>query len=546
MELLDLFDEDWKSHEEKRFLNDDTKSETDSFDPEAFQHEGFEHREKYFEEFVPALAAEKRLEAELNDFVPPRLGSINGSPYQALVIRYGVLRNLIQKIDYTETKETLLSEVQSWQQALVDRFSADDFPEDDDLLHLAKACIGYKGDVDDSELHLVYSYFELHNRAESRKHDYYTWLDFFQRLAAIDRFPKVSRTEKQAHALKTIEKGVWSLQEQAIVFEVSRGGEDLVGIPEDYESFVRDWLYYEMSDENFHNMLETLDIFDSQQILVEARDLFGVESGTEGLNAKRRESLVEAGVYPSELLREVVPKDELKSIVDQFGLDAHKRRTDEMIQSIIEYFEHSQKYGTDEPFVDLYLQCFDDISDGNVERIPPQLQELVADESDPSKRMDILFEEATAEIFREGFDLEGTKQLGQTSSGSVADGEIDQDGQWLLWDNKRRTGEFKLTASTRSKIQTYIETKDKQHDVEWFLLIAPEFAESAAKEAEQMEAFVGGIDIRLVRAADFRRLAEYWLDEFARANRELPLTVFHGAGEFDLELAKDTLKKEFS
>lgn len=81
MELQDLFDEGWKSHEKKRFLNDDTKSETESFDPEAFQHEGFEDPEKYLEVFVPALAAEERLGAELNDFTPPRLSSINGSPY---------------------------------------------------------------------------------------------------------------------------------------------------------------------------------------------------------------------------------------------------------------------------------------------------------------------------------------------------------------------------------------------------------------------------------------------------------------------------------
>lgn len=37
-------------------------------------------------------------------------------------------------------------------------------------------------------------------------------------------------------------------------------------------------------------------------------------------------------------------KDELKAIVDEYGLDAHKQKTDEMIETTIAYFEQSQKY----------------------------------------------------------------------------------------------------------------------------------------------------------------------------------------------------------
>ena len=66
----------------------------------------------------------------------------------------------------------------------------------------------------------------------------------------------MSRSEKPEHALDTIEKGLWSLQEQAIVYEISDAdNEDIVGIPEDYAEYVRDWLYYEMSEENYLKML---------------------------------------------------------------------------------------------------------------------------------------------------------------------------------------------------------------------------------------------------------------------------------------------------
>lgn len=81
-------------------------------------------------------------------------------------------------------------------------------------------------------------------------------------------------------------------------------------------------------------------------------------------------------------------------------------------------------------------------------------------------KLDILFEEATGVIFEETFNLENTELKGQHSGGVVADGEIEQDGKWLLWDNKRRTGEFSLGSSTQRAIKDYISRKDQQHDVE--------------------------------------------------------------------------------
>lgn len=546
MELGELVDQDWNSHERKRFIKDETKTKTDSFDPESFKHDGFSDREKYLETYVPALADEERLETELNDFTPPRLNALNDSPYQALVIRYGILRQLIQQPDYSMSKDELLEKVQTWQLDMLNTYSEDDFPDSDDLLHLAEAAVDYKNDVDDSELHMVYSYFEVHNRTRERKNEYYTWLDFFERLSAIDRFPKVRRSDRPEHALDTIEKGLWSLQEQAIVYEVNTDKtSELVGIPEEYIDYVRDWLYYEMSEENYLRMLETLEPFDRQSLLVDVRDQYGIESKTGGRNDRRRESIVEGGVFPSELLRYALTKDELKEIVDRYGLDAHKQKTDEMISAIIDYFEQSQKsFEDDDPAVELYLGAYEDIADGTVQQVPPQLQDLV-DADNPGDKLDVLFEDATAEIFSEVFNLDGTNLLGQQANGVVADGEIEQDGKWLLWDNKRRAREFKLSSTARSKIKSYIDTKAEQHEVEWFLIIAPKFSENAETHAEQLEMQVGH-DIRLVRAADFKQLAEQWREEYADDGHELPLSIFFGSGMFDPDMAMQVLDQQFS
>jgi hypothetical protein len=546
MMLNDLIDRDWNSYEQKRFIKDDTKAKTDEFDPESFKHDGFSDREKYLETYVPALADSERIRTELNDFTPPRLTAINDSPYQALVIRYGVLRQLIQQPDYNMEKSDLLDAVQNWQRSFIEEYDEDSFAETDDLLHLAQAAVDYQNQVDDSELHMVYSYFELHNRAQESKHEYYTWLDFFRRLSSLGRFPKVSRSDSPEHALDTIEKGLWSLQEQALVYEVNgENTNELVGIPEDYIEVVRDWLYYEMSEENLLAMLETLDVFDRQSVLIDARERFGVEGKNYGRNENRRENIAQAGIYPSELLKEVVEKDELKDIVDRYGLDAHKQKTDDMVSAIIEYFEQSQKSVEEgEPAVDLYLDAYEEIADGAVNQVPPQLQDLV-DADNAEEKLDIIFEEATGEIFREAFNLEGVNQLGQKATGMVADGEIEQEGQWLLWDNKRRRNTFKLGSDTRSKIKSYIDTKDKQHDVEWFLIIAPDFTEQAETNATKLEMQVGK-DIRLVRAADLKELAELWQDGYATEDRELPLSVFYGSEVFDIDAAADLLEVEFS
>ena len=270
-----------------------------------------------------------------------------------------------------------------------------------------------------------------------------------------------------------------------------------------------------------------------------------MEGKNHGRNQRRRENIVEAGVYPSELLKEVVEKDDLKAIVERYGLDAHKQKTDEMVWAIIDYFEQSQKSIDDsEPEAELYLDAYEEIADGAVTQVPPQLQDLV-EEDNPEEKLDILFEEATTEIFDEIFNLSGVNALGQHSTGVVADGEIEQDGRWLLWDNKRRRQKFKLGSDTRSKIKNYIDTKGKQHEVEWFLILAPDFTKRAEDNAEQLEMHTGK-DIRLVRAADFKQLAEVWEEKYAQDDRELPLSIFFGSGLFSVDSAEGLLKTEFS
>lgn len=68
----------------------------------------------------------------------------------------------------------------------------------------------------------------------------------------------------------------------------------------------------------------------------------------------------------------------------------------------------------------------------------------------------------------------------------------------------------------------------------------------AKTNANKLEMQVGGVDIRLVKAADFKRLAILWQETYADGRRELPLSVFYGSDELDLDIAEEALKREFS
>ncbi|MDZ7731538.1 MAG: hypothetical protein U5K37_12450 [Natrialbaceae archaeon] len=255
MELRDLAVQNWRQWEQDRFLKSNTKTKTDNFDPESFQHDGFDDRDRYVEQYVPGLAHNERIRTELENFKPPKVSDINASPYQAFVIRYGILRTLIEQPKYIMEKDSLLKSVQTWQTRIIETNAGVEY--DDDLAKLARAAVEHNADVDDSELNLIGSYCHLHNQDQEFKHLDYTWQDLFDRLAAIDRFPKVSRSDSPEHALETIKQGLWSLQMQALVYEIS--DDDLgqiVGIPEDYEGCVREWLHYEMGPAEYRQMLE--------------------------------------------------------------------------------------------------------------------------------------------------------------------------------------------------------------------------------------------------------------------------------------------------
>ena len=90
-------------------------------------------------------------------------------------------------------------------------------------------------------------------------------------------------------------------------------------------------------------------------------------------------------------------------------------------------------------------------------------------------------------------------------------------------------------------MKSYIDTKDNQHAVEWFLIIAPDFIEHAAANATQLEIQVEK-DIRPVRAAGLRTLAKLWQKNYPTADHELPLLVLYGSGIFDVDAAADLLE----
>ena len=51
------------------------------------------------------------------------------------------------------------------------------------------------------------------------------------------------------------------------------------------------------------------------------------------------------------------------------------------------------------------------------------------------------------------------------------------------------------------------------------------------------------VGLRLLTADDLRSPADFWNDKFAEREAPLPLSIFYGAGEFDLESVNEALEE---
>ena len=77
------------------------------------------------------------------------------------------------------------------------------------------------------------------------------------------------------------------------------------------------------------------------------------------------------------------------------------------------------------------------------------------------------------------------------------------------------------------------------------MIIAPDFTKAAAKRANQLEVQLG-VDIRLVHASTFKRLARHWQETYVEREDPLPLSVFYGSNTLDLGTTTAALETMFS
>lgn len=114
---------------------------------------------------------------------------MNDSPYQALVIRYGVLRTLIKQRDYNLERD-IYSAMNRPGNGCSSRSST---KVRSTMMTYSILLRRLSSSVQKSTILISISstVFELYNNSLDHLPDYYTWLDFFNRHSSIGRTTQV-------------------------------------------------------------------------------------------------------------------------------------------------------------------------------------------------------------------------------------------------------------------------------------------------------------------------------------------------------------------
>ncbi len=479
MKLRELTEEGrWKGRKtcKKRFLNTEKKHSSENFDPSDLPKP---KRLDEFEEEIDSLANPDRLKTELNhhELVNNRA---NDSSYQFLVLKYGILNYLVRQPEYTALFDEVKEEIPKWEEKLAEEFSKENFEkqeQEDEFYFLTKAIVSYPtGDpeIRDAELNLLARFMEMKNQNMQYKSNYYTWMDFFRRAGSetLKCFPKIN--DPEPHAESTVKDTIYGLEEQGLIFDVNNAdGDRVIGIPEEFVPTIKEWLNFELVEEDYRELLDSIDQF-NQPTLVDIKDEFDLPAARR--NDKRKKYTIDGGVIPSDAMKIAYEEGyrNLQSIVKDdpaIKIDATSSK-EELIDAIIKRYEGSHR-DEEKSEWELYLDNLEEISNLNIEEISTALLQDVDTDKNEKQQLQTMFEDATNAIFRDVLGWDVVKR-GQ-GTGKQPDGQVNFDEGIFLWDTKAAEEEFDINTNTVRQVKDYVRDYEDDHNVEAFIIITSDY-----------------------------------------------------------------------
>ncbi len=495
--------------------------------------------------YSDVLADSDRVDIELKTFVPEQAGgyfSSNKKCYEYLVLKYGILNYLVRQQGYKAPIDGLIEEVKSWETEMreLGESKTTDHYQNDLLLALAQAAADYDfgasetdDPIENHELHLIWKTMKWHNK-NATPQNCLGWEDFFDRQALLGNFPAVDG-KRDAHGARPIKHAIYTLTYQALVFDVRREDEGrLIGIPEDFVGTVKEWLRFELTEEDQRVLMNDIDEINRRSTLMGLKNKYDLEGAKS--NEERINEIVASKVSPRCVLDEL-SNSQLADICERYELESGRGK-DAKMSSIINHFEHGaiSVKGMDED-VAKYVSYYTSIARRRIPKLCGIFDEI-SGPTDDDRDAERLFEKATNKIFKEVLGAPEADWLGSKKSGKAChDGEFKCADRYFIWDSKsKKEGGLGIVEKTQRKVADYARRMRKDDKNVWaFMLIAPNFTQSAYQAIDDIKNNrTEDLDVLLIRAEDLQKVVKAWSEK--DSDKKFPFKeVFNKHGRFNTE-----------
>lgn len=438
--------------------------------------------------------------------------------HEKLLINF-VLQTLLKSNQYSASQVEILTNIENSEKEIISNSK-----KDEHLSHIEEGALEVFKTILEAALEDdVITKDEQHLINKIRKKLSIQEKDQYLVQARLNHFPRKNNT---LHSPKEINKALNDVQKAGIVFYCNRANEPFFVIPEEFLEGVKSYLGVELIDDKFKDVLNVFRTNELREILAH---LNIKQSGKKEDVINR---IIISGAKPSEVL-DIFSNSRLTDVCRELPDLKSSGKKDEKIHRLIRYFDGLLNIEIDRTGDerDVYYDFFEQLAKKDMANLIGK--NIVKHETDA----ELAFEKATSYLFEKKFNHKVIKQEGtEHSDGCIYFGN---NGELFMWDNKTKMiDKYNFPNNHLKQFKRYIrDAYNNGYRVKCFLVIVPEFDESASDNAERLKIQSGvDTDVAVISAKDLKWVA----DEWARNNsdKQFNLHIFNKTGI----LTKDDLK----
>lgn len=443
----------------------------------------------------------------------------NQKAYHEKLLTNFILRTLLKSNHYKATHEEVIKNIEKLEKEIIDNSSKEEY-----LSHIGDYPLEiFKTLLDAALEDELITTDEQKLIDKVRKKLSLQEKDQYLIQAKLNHFP---RKNNAIHTPKEISDVLNDVQKAGIVFYCNRANEPFFILPEELLEGVKSYLGVELIDDKFRNLLNILKISELREVLAK---LNMKQSG-------KKEDVIErimiSGAKPSEVL-DNLSNSRLTELCKGLPDVTSSGKKEDKITRIIRYFDGLLNIEVDRTGDEreVFYEFFEQLAKKDMANLIGK--NIVKHETDA----ELAFEKATRYLFEKKLHHQLIKQEGtEHSDGCI---EFGNNGELFMWDNKTKMLEkYKFPNSHLRQFKRYIrDAYNKGNRVKCFLIVVPEFEETANDNAERLK-YQSGVDtdVAIISAKNLKWIADEWVKN--NDKKQFNLNIFNKTSV----LTKDDLK----